>query len=363
MKLNNFKINSKNKKVATTSSRQCLGISLTDKSINMVLLNARSLNQFRLEKYVVVPLPKNIIGNGNIENHDELVVHLQQAKQMLQSNCRNITVAISQKQTSIQFLDRDEDTEYTEEEQIMAELSQYDSMDDVSYDYQNVSINEDGKESLLLVNSKRDDVNILMDAFTDAGITPTQMDVDILAIMNSAITWINTRQPELTEKCIAVFNIDFGETQAIIMRHGKLLYKQEINLGYDHLMQSLRRNYQLTDEEAWEMLYSQTKPEDYNQTVAQPFQQQFIQEIQRVLQFYFTSASQENEIEEILVFGYNNNQAANSLADSINQQTSIPAQQINPILLAQPGDAIQQAKLQQDSSLLTVAFGLAVRGL
>ncbi len=362
MKMNNFKINSKNKKVATTSSRQCLGISITDKSINMVLLNARSLNQFRLEKYVVVPLPKNIIGNGNIENHDELVAHLQQAKQKLQSNCRNITVAISQKQASIRFLSRTEDTEYTEEEQIMAELSQYDSLDNVSYDYQNISTNDQGGENLLLVNSKRDDVDMLMDAYTEAGITPTQMDVDLLAVINSAITWINIRQPDLANKCIAVFNIDYRETQAIIMRHGKLLYKQEINLGYDHLIQSLRRNYQLTEEEAWDMLYSPSKPENYNSAVAQPFQQQFIQEIQRVLQFYFTSASQENEIEEILIFSYGNN-GSNGFTDSISQQTRIPAQQINPILLAQPGDSIEQAKLQLDSSLLTVAFGLAVRGL
>ncbi len=362
MKLNNFKINSKNKKVATTSSGQSLGISITDKSINMVLLNARSLNQFRLEKYVVVPLPKNIIGNGNVENHEELVAHLQQAKQKLQSNCRNITVAISQKQASLQFLNRDEDTEYTEEEQVMAELSQYDSLDDVSYDYQNVSTDNQGRENLLLVNSKREDVNILLDAYTDAGITPIQMDVDILAVMNSAITWINIRQPDLTNKCIAVFNIDYNETQAIIMRHGKLLYKQEINLGYDHLMQSLRRNYQLTEEEAWDMLYNPSKPEDYNSTVAQPFQQQFIQEIQRVLQFYFTSANQESEIDEILIFGYGYN-SANGFTDNIRQQTHIPAQQINPILLAQPSNSIEQAKLQQDSSLLTVAFGLAVRGL
>ena len=361
MKLNNFKINSKNKKVATTSSRQCLGISITDKSINMVLLNARSLNQFRLEKYVVVPLPKNIISNGNIENYEELVAYLQQAKQKLQSNCRNVTVAISQKQASIQFLDRSLDTEYTEEEQIMAELGQYDSLDDVSYDYQSVDTDDHGSENLLLVNSKRDDVNTLLDVYTEAGIVPTQMDVDLLAIMNSAITWINIRQPELANKCVAVFNIDHSETQAIIMRHGRLLYKQEINIGYNHLMQSLRRNYQLTEEEAWDMLYNSSKPENYFQTVVQPFQQQFIQEIQRVLQFYFTSGSQENEVDEIMIFGYGNN--TNGFTDNINQQTRIPAQQINPILLAQPGDRIERVKLQQDCSLLTVAFGLAVRGL
>ncbi len=362
MKVKKFKQNSKNKKVVTASSRQSLGINFTDKSINMVLLSARSLNQFYLEKYVIVPLPKNIIDNGSIEDHNEFVAHLQQAKDRLQSNCKNIIVSIPQKLTNIQVISHDPDLEYTEEEQVMMELSQYESLDEASYDYQNIMTDAEGIEQVMLVSAKREDVNLIMDVFADADITPTQMDVDLVAIMNAAIGFINAEQPQLADQCVAVFNIDLNGTQAIIMRNSVMLYKQEMSIGYEHLIQSIRRNYQLTDDEAWDVLFRNSKPEDYDKTVIEPFKQQFTQEIQRVLQFYFTSASQENDIEEIMVFGFEDNHA-NDFAREVKQQTNISTQFLNPVLIAQNDNRIDDGKLHQQCGLLTVAFGLAVQGL
>lgn len=357
----------KSRKVAKTTSKQCIGINFTEKSINMVLLSTKSLNQFFLEKYVVVPLPKNIIDNGNIENHEDFVVFLQQAKQKLQSNCENIIVAIPQKLTSIQFFTHDPEFDYTKEEQILMRLNQYDSLDETSYDYNSIMNEENGNENLLLVSSKREDVNLLMDTFADADITPKELDVDLLAIINSAITCINTKYPQLINKSIAVFNIDYNDTQAIVLRNGIIFYKQEMSIGHEHLIRSICRNYQLTDEEAWDMLFADSKPKDYQTTVVEPFQQQFIQEIQRFLQFYFTSSNitssnMEDEIEEIMIFGYENNHASNFM-QNIREQIHISTQMINPVLLAQADNKIDENKLYQESGLLTIAFGLAVRGL
>lgn len=362
MKVKKFKKDSKNKKVVTASSRQSLGINFTDKSINMVLLSARSLNQFCLEKYVIVPLPKNIIDNGSIEDHNEFVALLQQAKDRLQSNCKNIVVSIPQKLTNLQILPHDPDLEYTEEEQVMMELSQYESLDEVSYDYQNIMTDKDGIDQIMLASAKREDVNLIMDVFADADIIPTQMDVDLIAIMNAAISFINAEQPELAEKCVAVFNIDLNGTQAIIMRNSVMLYKQEISIGYEHLVQSIRRNYQLTDDEAWDVLFRTSKPEDYDKTVIEPFKQQFTQEIQRVLQFYFTSASQESDIDKIIVFGFQDGNTT-EFAKEIKQQTNISTQLLNPVLIAQTDSRIDDGKLHNQCGLLTVAFGLAVQGL
>ena len=146
------------------------------------------------------------------------------------------------------------------------------------------------------------------------------------------------------------------------MRDGIMLYKQEISIGYEHLLQSIRRNYQLTEEEAWDMFFHTSKPEDYQSMVCEPFQQQFSQEVQRVLQFYFTSASQGNDIEEIMILGYEN-QNTNDFAKLVHQQTNISTKLINPVLLAQTDNKIDGNNLLQQSGLLTVAFGLAIRGL
>lgn len=362
MKVKKLKAISKNKKVVTASTKQCLGINFTDKSINMVLLSARSLNQFCLEKYVIVPISKNIIDNGNIVNHDDFVAILQQTYQKLQSNCKNIIVSIPQKLASIQFITRVPETAFTLEEQVMMELNHYDSLDETSYDYQTIMTDDDGIEHLILVSTRREDVNFMMDVFTEANIIPAEMDVDLIAIMNSAISCINQKYPHLMNKCVILFNIDLFETQAIVMRNGIMLYKQEISIGYEHLLQSIRRNYQLTEEEAWDMLFITSKPKDYQSMVSEPFQQQFTHEVQRVLQFYFTSASHGNDIEEIIIFGYEN-QNIDDFAKSVHQQTNIPTKLINPVLLAQTDSKIDESNLLKQSGLLTVAFGLATRGL
>ncbi|MDF7675658.1 type IV pilus assembly protein PilM [Neisseriaceae bacterium ESL0693] len=365
MKLNNFHINSKSKKAATGSSKQCVGINITPRSINMVLLSARSLNQIRLEKYVISPLPKNIIMNGNVENYDDFVVHIQQAWKTFRTNCKNITVAMPQKSVNMQFITISSESDNSVEEQVMLELNQTEDDDNLSYDYQELPTHNSNTE-LLLVSSKREDVDRLMDAFTDAGITPTQMDVDIIAVMNSYISWINENNPALADKTVAIFDISQNETRAIFMRSGLLVYKQEINLGYEQMVQLMRRDYQLTEEEAWDMFYSANKRSDYIPAIAQPFQNQLIQEIQRTLQFYFTASGMDNDsnIEQIMIFGYNSNDAQ-GLAAKVQEQTQIPTQQINPVDLAElnPKMNINQDQFLQDSNLLTVPFGLAVRGL
>lgn len=362
MKLSNFKINSKNKNVAMTSSRQCAGINITDRSINMVLLNARNLNQIRLENYVVAPLPDNIISNGNIENYDEFVARIQQAWKLLRTNCKNITVAIPQKSVNLQFLTMDQESGYTPEERVLIELDQTNDDGGLSYDYQVIP----GKQQteLLLASTKREEVDRIMDLFYEADIEPTQMDVDLLAAINSYIVWINERQPELTNQNIAIFDVSLSETRAIFMRNDSLLYKQEINLGYEQMIQLIRRNYQLTEQEAWDMFYTPHKPDDYDQSISLPFQQQFIQEIQRTLQFYFTASNMDTDsnINQIMIFGYGS-QDAHGFANRVKEQTRITTQQINPVLLAEPDTKIDQAQFMQDSNLLTVPFGLAVRGL
>ena len=330
----------------------------------MVLLSARSLNQFRLEKYVITPLPKNIINNGSIENHDDFVVQMQQIWKKFRPNCKNISVAMPPNSTTLQFLTLDHESENTLDERIILELNQSDANENnLSYDYQVLNETKQGTE-FLLVSSKREDVDRTMDAFTDAGITPTQMDVDLLAVINSYIVWLNETQTDISNQTTAIFDIGVYETRAIFMRDNHLVYKQEINIGYEQMVQIIRRDYQLTEEEAWDMFYNANKPSDYTATVAQPFQQQFIQEIQRTLQFYYTTSIMEidSNIDQILIFGYASNDAK-GFDKKIQEQTKIVTQQLNPVLMAESNSKIDQMQLMQDSNLLTVAFGLAVRGL
>ncbi|MFD1245485.1 type IV pilus biogenesis protein PilM [Paralysiella testudinis] len=348
------------------SNHDCIGIHITPQAIHAVLVSARSVNQISLEKYAITPLPQNVISNNGIEDHDQAVTYLQQTMRQLNSNCKNITVSLPQNLASIQVVQYNPaQTELTLDEFVEFEVSQTADLESSSYDYCYLSDTRQGKlQDILLVSCKRDDVDARLDLFSAANITPKQMDVDILAALNAVNFWINQQQPVLAGQNLAIFQVGIHSTSALITQNDRLLYKQEINLGHEHLMQAIRRNYQLSEGDAWNMVYAAGKPADFATKVGAVFQDQLTQEIQRFLQFYYTTNShdQSTDVQQILVSGYQND-AALAIAERITQQVNIPTQQITPIAAAQANKRLDNTQLLSDSSLLTEAFGLAVRGL
>lgn len=365
MQFKKFKVNSKIKNDSASASGQSVGIDITQKSICMVQLSASSPNQFSLEKYTVTALPKNIVIDSNIEDIDQLVAYLQQGWQQLRTNCKNISVSIPQKITNLQFLHYSpQQSESDLAEFIQLELAQFDAPDALSYDY--ISLEgaaEDQEQDILLVSCNREDVDLRVDAYTAAEINPTQMSVDVLAVMNAFNTWINQQQPELVGQILAIFNVGISYTSALIVRNERILYKQEINLGYEHIMQLIRRNYQLAEDDAWSMIRDAKKPDDYQEKIGNQFQEQFVQEVQRVMQYYYTTNQvDDNNIQHILISGYTGT-GTTELASYVQQQVHIATQQVNPVMLAQQPKQKDKSQFLQDSNLLTVAFGLAVQGL
>lgn len=365
MQLKKNRTNSKPNKANAAQTGECIGIDITPQAIHSVLLSARSLNQIRLEKYAVTPLPERIINDSNIEDHDQLVSYLQQAMRQLGSNCKNITVSLPQNLASVQVLQYNaRHTELSLDEFVEFEVSQSSSLEDSSYDYFVLEEHSADVKDVLLVSCNRDEVAVRVDAFTAANITPKQMDVYVLALINAVSQWINSTQPDLADQNVAVFHIGHHSTSALILRHGRLLYKQEINLGYEQLTHIVRRNYQLGEEEARAMVYAADKPADFIAKAGSVFQDQLSQEVQRFLQFYYTTSSQDqgSDVQHILLCGYPNNQAC-GIAERIARQVNLPTQQINPISAAQTASRLDSAQLEAACRVLTIAFGLAVRGL
>ena len=111
------------------------------------------------------------------------------------------------------------------------------------------------------------------------------------------------------------------------------------------------------------MIASASKPSDYQTQVADRFNIQVAQEVQRVLQFYYTTQTTEtfSNIKHILLTGFASQQPG--LAESIFSQTNTATQCVHPVLYAERNNKIDLPQLQIDAPSLTLAFGLALRGL
>lgn len=354
-----------NKANGALNNRSAIGVDINQHAIKMVLLSGRSLNQIQLEKYVITKLPKNIVKGNKIQDYDQLVTYLQHSYTQLRSTCKNIISAMPHSLATVeQLIFNPRDTDLDLEAFAEAELAQLGPIEEMNYDYQitGTSVVPAGQQ-VLTVAAKKDDIEPRIEMFENAGLPLSAMDLDLLAQRNAFAFWINHHAPELTNEKVAVFGIHATQMYALILQNGQMLYKQEMPVSTEQLNQLIQRTYQVTEEKAAQMMVSGTRPSDYQAQIADRFNVQVAQEIQRVLQFYYTTQSTESfsNIKHILLTGSSSQQTG--LAESIFSQTNTPTQCINPITYAERGSRVDLSQLQLDASSLTLAFGLALRGL
>ena len=347
------------------NSRTAIGIDISQHAIKMVQLAGRSLNQIQLEKYVITKLPKNVVKGNKIQDYDQLVTYLQHSYTQLRTSCKNFTAALPQSLATVEhaFYNAKE-TDLDLEEFAENEIAQISALEEVNYDYQTISKStSSGSEQILLVAAKKDDIEPRIELFENAGMALSALDLDLFAQSNAFTFWINQHAPELSDEKVAVFGIYATQMYAIVMQNGHILYKQETPVSTEQLNQLIQRTYQVTEEKADQMMKSSSKPSDYQTQVADRFNVQVAQEIQRVMQFYYTTQSSDNfsNIKHILLTGTAAQQAG--LAESIFSQTNTPTQCIHPAAYAARSNTVDLPQLQIDAPSLTLAFGLALRGL
>ena len=160
-----------------------------------------------------------------------------------------------------------------------------------------------------------------------------------------------------------MFGIHATQMYALILQNGRILYKQETPVSTEQLNQLIQRTYRVTEEKAAQMMASQNKPSDYQSQIADRFNVQVAQEVQRVLQFYYTTQATDSfaNIKHILLTGFTAQQAG--LAESIFSQTNTATEYLHPISYVERSAKVELPQFQIDAPSLTLAFGLALRGL
>ncbi len=365
MRLAKKQKNTNSKTSSNLTHRSAVGIDIGQHAIKMVQLSGRSLNQIQLEKYVITKLPKNIIKGNKIQDYEQLVTYLQHSYAQLHTSAKNFVAALPQSLATIETVVYNEkETDLDLDGFAEFEVSQIAPVEEMNFDYQTVgtSVVPVGQR-VLLTAARKDDVEPRIEAFENADLPLAAMDIDLFAQNNAFSFWINQHAPELEHEKIAIFGIHATQMYAAIAQNGQILYKQETPVSTEQLNQLIQRTYQVTEEKAAQMMNAATKPSDYQSAVADRFNIQVAQEIQRVLQFYYATQSSEqySNVKHILLTGTASQQPG--LAETIFSHTNTATECVHPILYASNSNKVDISQLQIDAPTLTLAFGLALRGL
>ena len=121
------------------ASPPLIGLDISSSAVKMVELAESGRGVYRLERYVIEPLPKDAVTDGNITNLDATADTVKRAYKKLGSRIKNVAMALPvamviTKKIILPGNQREEDMEI----QVEAEANQYIpfAMDEVNLDFQ-----------------------------------------------------------------------------------------------------------------------------------------------------------------------------------------------------------------------------------
>ena len=340
-----------------------VGVDISSSTVKMVELSLAGKDGYRLERYVIELLPKDVVTEGNIANLEIAGESVRRAWRRLQTRVKNIAMALPAsavitKKVIIPAAGREEDMEV----QVESEANQYlpFALDEVNLDFQIIGEAPTGPEEVevLIAASRREKVEDRVAVAESAGLKPTVMDVESYATQ-AAVELIEKNLPgNPSERIIALVDIGAATMRISMLKEGQSLYVREQQVGGNQLTQEIARHFSLDAEEAEKEKKSGTLPDGYTAEVLQPFMENVSLEVARALQFFFTS-TQYNKVDHILLAG--GCAMLPGLEDVVSARTQVNTIVANPFAQMQISSKVSQRLLTQDAPSLLVACGLALR--
>ena len=340
-----------------------IGVDVSSTAIKLVELAEAGKGTYRLERYAIEPLVRDVVTDGNIANLDLVADALKRAHKRLGTRNRNVALALPAamvitKKIIVPSGQREEDLELLVE----AEANQYIpfALDEVNLDFQTIgpAPNNPEESEVLIAASRKEKVEDRVAAAEAAGLKPRVMDVESYA-MQQAFELISPSLPASgRDQNIALVDIGAHVTHFYVLRNNQFLFSRDQAFGGNQLTHDVQRAFNLTPDEAESAKKSQGLPENYDTDVLQPFMETLALEITRALQFFFTSTSY-NQVDQIVLSG--GCALLPGLDELVAKRAGVATVVGNPFASMQTADRIRPRQLAQDAPLLMIATGLAIR--
>lgn len=170
----------------STKGLPILGLDISTTSVKLLELSDASKGQLRVERYVIEPLPKDAVNDGNIANIDQVAEAIRTAWKELGSRVKNVALALPASSVitkkilapaSLTGIDLENQVE-TEANQVIPF-----SLDEVNLDFQVLGVSPGSPDDvqILLAAARKEKVEDRVAAVEAAGLKALIMDVESYA--------------------------------------------------------------------------------------------------------------------------------------------------------------------------------------
>jgi type IV pilus assembly protein PilM len=347
--------------IITKSQPPLVGVDISSTAVKLLQL-ARVGNRYRVEHYAVESLPPNAVVEKQIAEVEVVGEAIKRALARSGSRAKFGAAAVAGASVITKVIPMPADLDEDElEAQVELEATNYIPypIEEVNLDFEVIGPMPNTSESVqvLLAASRSENVEMRASALEIGGLTPRVVDVEAFAIENAfalLADQLNTPRDGL------VALVDSGATMTTlnVLRNGRSLYTREQVFGGKQLTDEIMRRYGLSYEEAGLAKRQGGLPESYQVEVLEPFKEAMVQQISRLLQFFY-AGSEFNRVDQVVIAG--GSAAIPGLAQLVEEQLGIPTMIANPLAQMTLGPRVQAHALAQDAPALMIACGLALR--
>ncbi len=339
------------------------GLDISSSSVKVLEIAEAGKDVYRVERYAIEPLARDTVVDGNINNLEAAADAVKRAHKRLGTRIKHVAMAVPTgavitKKISVNGALREDELEV----QVEGEANQYIpfALEEVNLDFQVIgpSPTNPEEQEVMIAATRKERVEDRVAVAHLAGLKPLVMDVESFAQQTALSLVVHGLPGGAKDQNVAIVDVGANVMQVTVLRNDQSVYTREQAFGGNQLTQEIVTRYGMSPEEAENAKRSGGLPDDFEAEVLKPFMQNLSGEVQRALQFFFTSTQYHN-VDHILLAG--GSAVIPGLDEVVHAQTQVATSVANPFALMLRSNHVALKRLMVDAPSLIVACGLAMR--
>lgn len=341
-----------------------LGVDIGTSSVKVMEMSV-ARGRYRVERFAVEPLPRNIVVENALTDIDRVAGAVKAAVKKSGSRRRSAVVAVAAAQAMNKVINVPDGLRGDElEQQVLLEAEHYIpyAISEVNLDYLPLgpATENPTNDEVLLAACRKETVEERIGVLQGAGLKAQVVDITSLANMR-AFELIAPGLPEQgVEKVVAL--MDYGTTAShlYVVHRRRLVYHRDYPFGGRSLTESIQRRFGISYTEAENKKRNGDLPENYRTDILEPFIESMALEANRAIQL-FLSSTQYDRVD--YVFATGGSATLPKAIDRIADKTGVTARLANPFVNCRLGSSVAKDRLYRYAPVLMTACGLAMRGV
>ena len=338
-----------------------IGVDISSTAVKLLQLSQAG-GRYRVEHYAVEPLPPNVVVEKNIVEVEAVGEAIKRALSRSGSRLKHAAAAVAGSAVITKVIPMQANLDGDElEDQVRVEAAQYIPypIEEVSLDFEVLGPVKDNPEMIqvLLAATRSENVEVRQSALELGGLTAKVIDVEAFA-MENAFKLIADQLSVPKDALVALVDVGATMTTLNVLRSQRSVYSREQVFGGKQLTDEIMRRYGLSYEEAGLAKRQGGLPDSYEIEVLEPFKEALVQQLGRLLQFFY-AGSEFNRVDQIVLAGGCASIAG--IAEMVEEQIGVLTVVANPLANMSLSSRVQAQALAQDAPALMIACGLALR--